>query len=77
MEIKAAEGIILYGTAQGIVLVLLRGTDDVCRKINLRLVRVLGLKIILLSSAAAAQRGVLTMIAKKGPYLYLISQYCI
>ena len=35
MEIKAESDNILHGTAQGILLVLVRGTDNICRKVKL------------------------------------------
>ena len=34
MEIQATGDNILYGTAQGIALVLVRDTDDVCRQVK-------------------------------------------
>ena len=40
MEIKAAGYNTLFGTAQGILLVLVRDTQDVCRTINLPIVLV-------------------------------------
>ena len=44
MEIKAAGNNILYGTAQGILLLLVRHTHDVCGKVKLPIVLVLGMK---------------------------------
>ena len=44
MEIKAAGDNILYGTGQGVLLILVRDTDDVCRNVKLPVVLVPGLK---------------------------------
>ena len=59
MEIKAAGDIILHGPAQDILLliVVVRGTDDLLRKIKLLIVVVLALKRNLISCLAAAQKG--------------------
>ena len=38
MEIKASGDNILYGTAQGIILVLVRDIDNVCRRVKLSIV---------------------------------------
>ena len=35
MEVKPADGNTLYGTAQDVILVLVHGTDDICRKVKL------------------------------------------
>ena len=43
MEIKAAGDNIMYGTALSILLVLLRDTQDICRKVKLLIVLVPGL----------------------------------
>ena len=60
MEIEAAGGNILYGTPQGVLLVLVRDTQDVCRKAQFSIVFVPGLKNIF-SSVAAGQKGVKTV----------------
>ena len=44
MKMKAAGDFVLYGTAQGILLALLRGTDNICRKVKFPVVLVLGLE---------------------------------
>ena len=44
MEINAAYDNILYGTVQDISLVLERCMDDVCRKVKIPAILVLGLK---------------------------------
>ena len=56
MEIRAAGDNMLHGTAQGILLVVVRGTDDVLRKVELPIVLVPGLKSIFFSSSVAAQK---------------------
>ena len=60
-EIPVAGDNVLRGTAQGILLIVLRGTDDVLRTVILSIKLVPGLKINLFSSSAAAQKGVKTM----------------
>ena len=42
MEIRAAGGNVLLGTAQDILLVVVRGTDDILRKVKLPIVLVPG-----------------------------------
>ena len=53
---------VLFGTAQGILLVVVRGTDDVLRTVKLPITLVAGLKRNLFSSSAAAQKDVKTII---------------
>ena len=57
---------ILYGTAQGILLliVLVRGTDDVLRKVKLPIMLVPRPKRNIFSISAADQKGIKTVIAK-------------
>ena len=63
--IRAASDNVLHGAVQGTLLVVVRGTDDVLRKVKLPIVLVApGLKINLFSSSAAAQKYVKTVIAK-------------
>ena len=62
VEIEGAGDNILYRTSQGVLLVFVRDMDDICRKINFPVVRVPGLKGNLLSSVAAAQKDVKTVI---------------
>ena len=68
MEIKASGDNILYGTAQGIILALVRDIDNVCRRVKLSIVVVPGLKKNLFSSAATAQKDVKTGINKSRSY---------
>ena len=58
MKVKAAGHNSLFGTAQGILLVVVRDTQDVCRAVKLPLVLVPGLVRSLFSTALAAQKGV-------------------
>ena len=44
MEIRAAGGNMLHGAAKGILLVVVRGTDDVLKKVKLAMVLVFSLK---------------------------------
>ena len=71
MEIRAGGDNMLHGTAQGILLVVVRGTDDVSRKLKLPKVLVPGLRRSLFSSLASAQSGVKTFIKKNGSFLDL------
>ena len=71
MEITAAGNNVLRGTAQGILLVVVRSTDDALRTVKLPMVLVPGLKINLFSSLAAANKGVKAIIEQKGSYLDL------
>ena len=58
MEIRAADVNILYGTAQGILLVLVRSTDDVSRKVELPFALVREMKRIFFPSLTAAPKGI-------------------
>ena len=58
MEITAAGNNVLRGTAQGVLLVVVRGTDDALRTVKLPIVLVPELKRNLFSSSAAAKKGV-------------------
>ena len=71
MEIRVAGDNMLHSTAQGILLVVVRDADDVLRKVKLPNVLVPGLKKIIFSSLAAAQKGVKTVIEKNGSFLDL------
>ena len=57
IEIQAVDHNTLFGTAQGILLVVLRDTHGVCRSVILPTVVVPGLGRNLFSSALAAQKG--------------------
>ena len=65
IKIKATADSILYRTAQNILLALVRGTDDVLRKVKLPVVFVLGLKSFFFPTTTAAQKGVKTIFTKK------------
>ena len=54
----------LFGTAQGILLVVVRDTQDVCRTVKLPIVLVPGLERNLFSTATAAQKSVKTVFTK-------------
>ena len=56
---------------QGILLVVVRGTDDVLRTVKLPIVLVPGLTMNSFSTSAAAQKGVTTIIEKSGSSLDL------
>ena len=71
MEIRAAGGNVLHGTAQGTLLVVVRGTGNVLRTVKLPAVLVPGLKRQLFSSLAAAQKGVTTIVKNNGSFLDL------
>ena len=62
MEVRAAGDNVLRGTAQGILLVVVRVTDDVLRTVKLPIVLVPGRKRKIFSTSAAAQKGVKTII---------------
>ena len=66
----AAYESILYDTEQGILLVLLCGTDGVLRKVKLPVVLAPGLSRFF-STSAATQKGLKTVIAKNGSSLDL------
>ena len=70
-EIRAAGDNVLHGTAQGILLVVARGTDDVLTTVKLPVVLVPGLKRNLFSTSDAAQKGVKKIIEKTGSSLDL------
>ena len=57
------------GTAQGILLVVVCGTDNVLRTVRLPIVLVPGFKRNIFSTSAAAQNGVKTIIEKNGSSL--------
>ena len=69
VEVRAAGDNVLRGTAQGILLVVVRGTDDVLRTVRLFVVLVRGLKRHIFSSLAAAQKGIKTVIEQKSSFL--------
>ena len=71
IKITAAGNNVLRGAAQGILLVVVRGTDDGVRTVQLPVVLVPGLKRNLFSSSAAAKKGVRTIIEQKGSSLDL------
>ena len=71
IEITAAGNNVLRGTTQGILQVVVRGTDDVLRTVKLPIVLVPGLKRKSFSSSAASQKGVKTIIEKSGSSLDL------
>ena len=76
METKAAGHSTFFGTAQGIVYILLvvvRDTQDVCRAVKLPIVLVSDLRRNLLSTALAAQKGVKTIFTKAGSIVDLDS----
>ena len=68
MEIKASGDNILYGTVQGIILVLVRDIDNVCRRVKLSIVVVPGSKKNPFSSAATAQKDMKTGINKRADH---------
>ena len=55
----------LFDTAQGILLVVVRDTQDVCRIVKLPIVLVPDLGRNIFSTALAAQKGVKTIFSKK------------
>ena len=73
MQVRAAADNVLRGTSQGILLVVVHGTDDVLRKLKLTIlvVPVPGLKREIFSSLTAAQKNVKTIIEKNGSFLDL------
>ena len=71
MEIRVAGDNVLRGTAQGILKVIVRGTDEVLRTVKLSMVLVPDLKKIVFSSLAVNQKGVKTVIEKNGSSLNL------
>ena len=71
MEIKAAGHNTLLGTAQGISLVVVRDTQDVCRNVKLSIVLVPGLERNLFSTALIAQKVSKPFSLRQGPLLTL------
>ena len=72
MEITAAGDNVLRDNAQGILLIVVRGTDDVLRTVKLHIiVLVPGSKRNLISSSAAAKKGGTTVIENNGSSLDL------
>ena len=66
MKIKAVGHNTLFGTAQGILLVIVRGTQGVCRAAKLSIVSVPGLGRNIFFTALAAQKGGTTIFTKAG-----------
>ena len=66
MEIKAAGHNTLFGTAQTVLLVLVRDTQDVCRTVKLATFSVPGLGRNPFSTTLSAQKGVKTTVTKEG-----------
>ena len=71
MEIRIAGDSVLHGTAQGILLLVVRGTDDILRIVKWPAVLVPGLKRNIFSSSTAAKIGVKMIIEKNGSSLDL------
>ena len=71
MKITTAGNNVLRGTAQGILLAVVRGTDDALRTVKLPTVLVPGLKRNIFSSSAAVKKGVKAIIEQKGSSLDL------
>ena len=74
MEITTAVNNVLRGTAQGILLVIVRGTDDALRQVKLPIVLVPKLKRKLFSSLAAAKKGVKAVVKRKYPCIPVFHQ---
>ena len=71
-DLTVAGSNMLRGTAQGILLVVVRGTNDaLITTVNLPIVLVPGLKRNTFSSSAAAKKGVKTTLEQKGSYFDL------
>ena len=66
MEVRAAWDNVLRSTAQAILLVVVRGADDVLRSVILPIVKALGLKQNIFPTSIAAQNSVKTIIEKSG-----------
>ena len=64
MEMKAAGPNTLFGTAQGIILVVVSDTQDVCRAVKFPIVFVPGLTRNLFSTALAGEKVVKTIFTK-------------
>ena len=71
VEITAARNNVLRSTAQGILPVVVRGTDNALRTVKLPIVSVPERKRNLFSSSATAKKGVKTIIEQKGSSLDL------
>ena len=71
MNVTTVRNNVLRGTAQGILLVVVRGTDDGLRTVRLPIVLVPRLKRNLFSSSASAKKGVRKIIEQKGSSLDL------
>ena len=71
MEIREIGDNILLGIAQGILLVVVRGTDNVLRTVKLPIVLVTGLERNPFSSSAVVQKGVKEITEKNGSFLDL------
>ena len=69
MEITAAGNNVLRGTAQCILLVVVRGTDGALRAVKLSIVLVPGLKEIYFRVRPQLKKGVKIIIEEKGSYL--------
>ena len=65
MEIKAADHNTLLDTVQGMLLVVVRDMQDVCRTVKLPIVLVPDLGQNLFSTALATQKGVKTIFTKE------------
>ena len=59
----------LRGTAQGILLVVVRGADDILRTVKFPIVLVSGFKRNLFSGSAAAKKGVKAVFERNGSSL--------
>ena len=71
METRAAGDKVLHGIVQGILVVVVRGTDDVLKPVKLPIIQVPGLKRNIFSSLAAAKKDVKSIIEKNGSSLNL------
>ena len=71
MEITVAGNNVLRDIAQGILLIVVRGTDDALRTLKLDIVLVPDLKRNLFSGSVTAKKGVKTIIEQKGSSLNL------
>ena len=66
MEITVAGNNVICSIAQGILLVVVHGTDETLKTVKLHIVLVPGLKINLFSSTAAAEKGIKTIFEQNG-----------
>ena len=71
MKIRAAGNNVSHDTAKGILLVVVRGTDDILKTVKLPIVLVPGLKRNVFSTSTAAQKCLQTIIEKRGSSLDL------